>query len=108
MPLDLHIVGSEAGPFHVQPVLQIDPDSHGELFYSGRIARKAFPLLARLEDYHEDATYLTSELQALKDEVLLVLPSFKGAPTATHTLEQLLNVIEVTSLNAKTLVFLAD
>lgn len=99
---------SEAGPIHVQPILQIDPDSHGQLFRSGRIESTALPLLARLGDYYEDATYFPSELNALKDEVLSVLPLFGDIPTTSLILEQFLNVIAMASLNAKTIVFLAD
>jgi len=108
MPLDLHIVETAAGPFKNRPVLQFDQDTHGEVFYGGKISIEHFPLLGRLKDYYEDAIYVPGEFCTLKKEVLSILPAFGDLPLVQARLKEFFTGVEEAERSGKTIVFVAD
>ena len=103
MSLDLTILGDDMRPLRC---VRIHVDDHYRLV--GFAAERRLPLIARMEDYYEDANIAAEELPAFIDEIAVLKTHLPATDPLHRLLDDMHSIAEEAMQTGRALDVIAD
>jgi hypothetical protein len=108
VPLDAHILDSDAAQPVDWPACQFEEPIHSAIFFGGSLELRQYPLLRRMQDYYADAKYSGADLRGLVGELQIVLPKFARHPEVYQIIQCFLELCRNAASQEKVVLCLCD
>ena len=108
MPLDVHIVAKNQNIPSEYPLLGLDVDVHGAVFYGTSMNAGEYEQLSKMADYYEDTKYVGEDLRQLIRELEQIMSKFADDKPVQEELTRFREICTQADQQCKAVLLFAD